>query len=71
MHLTLFDPDRPGNGSIKMIFERNPMALIEWIIVDGSGLESVVKLGKLTTNISLDSALFSIQKTIRALNRGG
>ncbi|MEK6205242.1 MAG: outer membrane lipoprotein carrier protein LolA [Amylibacter sp.] len=71
MHLTMFDPDRPGNGSIKMIFDRNPMALIEWIIVDGSGLESVVKLGKLTTNISLDSALFSIQQTIRTLNSGG
>lgn len=71
MHLTMFDPDRPENGSIKMIFDRNPMALIEWIIVDGSGLKSVVKLGKLTTNISLNSALFSIQQTIRTLNSGG
>lgn len=71
MHLTLFDPDEPGIGSLKMIFDRNPMALVEWIIVDGSGLESVVKLGPLTTNISLDSALFSIPKTILALQNEG
>ena len=70
IHLTMFDPAKPENGSIKMIFDRNPMALTEWIIVDGSGLESVVKLGKLTTNISLDSALFSIPMTIRALGQG-
>lgn len=67
IHLTMFDPAEPGNGSIKMIFERNPVALIEWIIVDGAGLESVIKLGPLTTNISLDRALFSIPMTIRAL----
>ncbi len=71
MHLTLFDPDEPGIGTIKMIFDRKPMALVEWIIVDGAGLESVVKLGELTTNISLDSALFSIPKTILALQNEG
>lgn len=67
MHLTLHDPERPAIGSIKMIFDRNPMALVEWIIVDDTGLESVVRLGKMTTNISLNSALFSIPLTIRAL----
>jgi outer membrane lipoprotein-sorting protein len=71
MHLTLFDPAEPGNGSIKMIFDRNPMALVEWIIVDGSGLESVVRLGNMTTNISLNRALFSIPLTIRALENDG
>ncbi len=53
-----------------MIFGRNPMALVEWIITDGSGLESVVRLGKLTTDISLSSALFSIPMTIRELGQG-
>ena len=47
IHLTLFDPENPRNGSIKMIFDRNPMALVEWIIVDGSGLKSVIRLGRL------------------------
>ena len=71
MHLTLFDPDEPRIGSIKMIFDRNPMALVEWIIVNGSGLESVVKLGPLATDISLDNGLFSIAKTIQALENEG
>ncbi len=70
IHLTMFDPDKPRNGVIKMIFDRNPMALVEWRITDGSGLETVVKLGPLTTNVSLASALFSIPLTIRALEKG-
>ena len=70
VHLTMFDPDKTGNGSIKMIFKRDPMRLVEWIIVDGSGLESVVRLGPLSTDISLDSALFSIPRTIQALGQG-
>lgn len=70
IHLTMFDPDNAGNGSIKMIFKRDPIRLVEWIIVDGSGLESIVKLGPLSTDISLDSALFSIPRTIQALGQG-
>ena len=70
IHLTLFDPENADNGNIKMIFERNPVRLVEWIVVDGSGLESVVRLGSISTDISLDSALFSIPRTIQALGQG-
>jgi len=71
IHLTMFDPDEPGNGTIKMIFDREPMALVEWIITEGSGLQSTVRLGPLSTDISLSSALFSIPLTIRELENGG
>jgi outer membrane lipoprotein-sorting protein len=71
IHLTLFDPEAPNNGSIKMIFKRNPVRLVQWIVVERSGLESVIRLGPMTTNISLNSALFSIPLTIRALGQGG
>lgn len=71
MHLTMYDPNEPRGGTIKMIFERRPMRLVEWIVTDASGSQSVVKLGALTTNISLNSALFSIPLTIRALENDG
>lgn len=71
IHLTMFDPAEPSNGSIKMIFERNPMALTKWIVTDGSGLQSTVTLGPLNTGISLRSSLFSIPLTIRELENGG
>lgn len=71
MHLTMFDPEAPNNGSIKMIFDRNPMQLVEWIISERSGRQSSIKLEDLTTDISLNSALFSIPLTIRALEQGG
>ena len=71
VHLTMFNPDEPGSGAIKMIFERKPMALVEWIIIEGSGSESTVKLGPLSTDISLKNSLFSIPLTIRELENEG
>lgn len=70
IHVTMFDPEKPNNGTMRMIFDQNPVELAEWVIVDGSGLESVVKLGPLTKNIELDSKLFSVQHTIAALKAG-
>lgn len=70
IHVTMFDPAKPDNGTMRMIFDRNPVELAEWVIIDSSGLESVVKLGPLTKNISLDSRLFSIPHTINALKAG-
>lgn len=67
IHVTMFDPQAPGNGTMRMIFDQNPIELAEWVIVDGSGVESVVKLGPLSKNIQLDSRLFSIPHTIAAL----
>lgn len=60
VHVTMFDPEKPDNGTMRMIFDQDPMELVAWVVVDGAGLESVVKLGDLTTNISLENRLFSI-----------
>ena len=70
IHVTMFDPEAPKNGTMRMIFRRNPMELVEWVIVDSSGSESTVKLDKLDKNTELDSRLFSIPHTIAALNSG-
>lgn len=64
VHMTMYDPEKPENGTIRMVFDQNPMELREWVIIDGAGLESVVKLGAVTKNISLDRKLFSISWAI-------
>jgi len=70
IHVTMFDPEAPQNGTMRMIFDQNPVELAEWVVIDGSGVESVVKLGPLSKNISLNSRLFSIPHTIADLKAG-
>ncbi len=60
VHVTMYDPEKPDNGTMRMVFDQNPMALRSWVIVESNGLESVVNLGPLTTGISLDRRLFDI-----------
>ncbi len=59
-YITLFDPEKPQNGSMVMIFDNAPMALREWIVQDRSGLETRVYLDELQTGIELENRLFNI-----------
>jgi len=43
-----------------MIFDNEPMALREWIVLDRSGLETRVYLDDLQTGITLQNRLFNI-----------
>ncbi len=67
--ITLFDPEKPQNGSMVMIFDNDPMALREWIVVDRSGLETQVYLEELQTGIELQNRLFNISYNQRLLER--
>jgi len=58
--ITLFDPEKPDNGTMVMIFDNAPMALREWIVVDRSGLETRVYLEELQTGMELENRLFNI-----------
>jgi len=58
--VTMFDPEKPRNGQMVMIFETNPMQLVEWVLTDKSGLETHVYLDSLQTGIELRSRLFNI-----------
>lgn len=70
IHMTMFDPEKPDNGTMRMIFDQNPMELVGWVISESNGLESLVNLGPLTKNISLDHQLFNIVHNIQ-LQRDG
>lgn len=60
IHVVLFDPEHADRGTMRMIFDQNPMELSQWVITEGNGLESIVRLGRLTKNISIDPFLFDI-----------
>ena len=59
-YVTMYDPEKPRNGQMVMIFDINPMQLVEWILTDKSGLETHVFLEELQTGVELRSRLFSI-----------
>ena len=60
IQVVLFDPEHTDRGTMRLIFDQNPMELRQWVITEGNGLESVVRLGRLTKNISIDPFLFSV-----------
>ncbi|MCF6272458.1 MAG: outer membrane lipoprotein carrier protein LolA [Rhodobacteraceae bacterium] len=64
-YMTMFDPEKPRNGQMVMVFETDPMALIEWVLTDKSGLETRVFLDALETGTELNNRLFNIGWNIR------
>ncbi len=59
-YVTMYDPEKPRNGQMVMIFDVEPMQLVEWILTDKSGLETHVFLEELDTGMDLRNRLFSI-----------
>lgn len=70
IHVVLFDPEHTDRGSMRLIFDQNPMELSQWVITEGNGLESVVRLGRLTKNVSIDPFLFNIVRHNQLLRNG-
>ena len=54
------DPDNPEYGSIDLVFTANPVELRQWIIHDGSGSQTTVVLGDLSTGMQLKDETFVI-----------
>ena len=54
------DPDNPEYGSIDLVFTANPTQLRQWVINDGSGSQTTVILGDLTTGVRIASENFVI-----------
>lgn len=58
--VTAQDPAHPEYGTIKLFFGRDPVALRQWIVTDGSGARTRVVLDGLSLGKSYKPALFSI-----------
>ena len=58
LRVTLLDPDRPGDGSITLIFRDQPLELRQWEVIDPQGLVTVVALTGMRINLALAPELF-------------
>jgi outer membrane lipoprotein-sorting protein len=58
LRVTLLDPDRPGDGSITLIFRDQPLELRQWKVIDSQGLVTLVALTGMRINLSLAPELF-------------
>lgn len=68
--VTLFDPDNPNNGVMRMDFSRKPVELKAFHTTDKSGLTTSIYLGELSQGQSLDSKLFNISHNIQLQREG-
>ena len=59
------DPDAPDQGSITMIFNDNPLELVQWIVTDEQGLTTTVALSEVRRNVDLDPSLFRVEEPER------
>jgi outer membrane lipoprotein-sorting protein len=59
------DPDAPNQGSITMIFNDNPLELVQWIVTDEQGLATTVALSEIRRNVELNPNLFRLDEPPR------
>ncbi len=60
--VTLRYPSKPEIAPITMTFTNNPFALRQWSIVDPQGIEVIVSLYDVETDVPLSSDLFKFKK---------
>ncbi len=59
------DPDAPNQGSITMVFNDNPLELVQWIVTDDQGLTTTVALSEVRRNVDLKPQLFRLEEPQR------
>ncbi len=68
-YVTMYDPEKPQNGQMVMVFDSAQIQLREWITTDRSGLETHVYLTDLQTGGNLANRLFNINVNKVAFER--
>jgi outer membrane lipoprotein-sorting protein len=58
LSITLRDQDRPGEGTVTLVFSRAPLILRQWKIIDSQGQRTSVTLDKIETGMHLPATLF-------------
>jgi outer membrane lipoprotein-sorting protein len=60
LRATVYDRERPGDGTITLVFEDSAgrLTLRQWVVVDAQNLTTTVVLGEPKYNIALDAKLF-------------
>ncbi|WP_018632859.1 LolA family protein [Neomegalonema perideroedes] len=61
LRVTAVDPQRPGDGSVTMIFSTNPIELQQWIVVDPQGKTSTISMNNVQRGMAIEPAKFVIE----------
>ena len=56
--ITIRDQKRPDDGTVTLVFSRQPLALRQWKVVDAQGQRTTVTLDKVETGMYLAPTLF-------------
>jgi len=59
--ISLIRKEEPDAGYITLVFQDNPIALKEWSVVDGQGVETRVTLSNLKSDVPLPADLFQFE----------
>lgn len=59
LQITLVRTKTPGDGSLTLILNANPLALVGWSVVDAQGQETRLRLSDMKAGGNFDSALFT------------
>jgi outer membrane lipoprotein-sorting protein len=62
VRLTLVDPGRPDEGSFTLVFQDEPLQLLQWVVIDAAGLATVIGLSEVVENPPLELSLFRIER---------
>jgi outer membrane lipoprotein-sorting protein len=62
--VTAQDPERPGLGTIEMVFTADPVELRQWVVTDEAGDRTTLILGEVAKGVRLDPGLFSIEREL-------
>jgi outer membrane lipoprotein-sorting protein len=61
LRLTLVRTDSPGEGTLTMVFDKAPLALVEWEVTDAQGITTQVALVDAQFGVPLDESLFQFR----------
>ena len=58
LRVTLFDTEKPKEGTLTLVFSDQPLMLKQWVVVDAQGQSTTVALDKMETNVDFKQSLF-------------
>jgi outer membrane lipoprotein-sorting protein len=65
--VTVVESSRADAGSLTMVFNENPLTLVQWTVVDQQGKSTTVNLSDLQFGVALDPRLFQYQSLFNPL----
>ncbi len=69
IRVSVVDPKNRDEGTMRLVFEREPFELSQWEVVDGRGQVTIVALDNLEKNVELEDKLWKFKDPRPVRNR--